>query len=46
LIDEEAVTAGKLFGALANTVGEINRFLINDQFLKGEAMMRRIESRE
>ena len=36
LIDQEAVAAWKLLGELTDTVGEINRLLINDQLLESE----------
>jgi hypothetical protein len=37
LIYEKAVTTGKLFGVLANTISEVDRFLVYDQFLEGES---------
>ncbi len=50
MIDEVAVTARELLGKLADGVGEVDGFLIDDELLEGECHVRpedeRGESRE
>jgi hypothetical protein len=41
LIDEKGVPAAEVFGAFTNPIGEIDGFLVDEQFLEAEGRERR-----
>jgi hypothetical protein len=43
LVNEETVAARKVFGLLTDTIGEVDRLLINLQFLEGKGHRERNE---
>jgi hypothetical protein len=40
LVDKKAVAAGKLLGASANGVGEVDRLLVDEEFFEREGRLR------